>query len=266
MKTFALRVDLESQKGISKGSPKLLKLLDEFGFKVSFYVTMGGEPNIFEILEYRGKLKSAGERKIKIWTLREKIRMVLSPIDFVTKNKNILKNALEKGHEIGIHGWKHRTWSRGLEKLNIEKQINDSIKKYTKLFKKKPYSFTAPTFRTNEKVISILDRNGIKVISDYPGEKPFKIRGTNVINVPITIKGKNNTPIIEYLVSQGMNDEEILDYLKKHISEKDYSVLYIHGLFECIQKTDLLRKLFSYLKEEKIKVKTNQEISKRKKY
>jgi len=75
MKTFTLRIDLESDKGIKEGVPRLLDLLKKYNIKASFYISMGGESNIFEILKYRNNLKTSGERKIKVWSLKEKIRM-----------------------------------------------------------------------------------------------------------------------------------------------------------------------------------------------
>ena len=78
-KTFTLRVDLESDKGIQFGVPKLLNLLKKYNLKASFYIPMGGESNIFELLSNRIKIKSAGERNIKIFSLFEKLRMVLFP-------------------------------------------------------------------------------------------------------------------------------------------------------------------------------------------
>ena len=91
VKTFTLRVDLESDKGIKKGLPKLLDLLKKHHIKASFYIPMGGESNILDLLRYRGRLRSAGEREIKVFSLLDKIRMILFPRDFVKSNKKIVR-------------------------------------------------------------------------------------------------------------------------------------------------------------------------------
>lgn len=258
---FALRIDLESMKGIKNGLPKILKLLEKFNFKASFYLTMGGEPNISELLRYRGKLKSAGERKIKIFSKKELVRMAILPKDFVKENRKILRRIIMEEHEAGIHGWKHRIWTRG-KRVNVNKQVNLAIKRYERFFGKKPISFAAPAFRTNKNVMKILADKGIRVVSDLSGEKPFRIEDTNIVNVPITIKGENKTPIIEYLVAKGYSDEEILEYLKGQIKKNKLCVMYIHGLYECIEKINLLENIFEYLKKNKIKVKKIEDIAK----
>ena len=256
---FSLRIDLESQKGIEEGLPRILNLLAKYNIKASFYITMGGESNIWDLVRYRKKLP--GERKIKVFSKRELLRMAFLPKDFIDENKRNLKRILEEGHELGIHGWKHRSWTRALERINIEKQINLSIKKYWALFGTKPISFCSPAFRINKKVVDILDKKDFKVISDLKGEKPFKLKDTNIINVPITIKGKNNTPIIEYLVGERFPDKEILEYLIKEIKEKKLATMYVHGMFECINKINLLDNLFENIKKKKIPIKTIKEIA-----
>lgn len=248
-KTFTLRVDLESDKGI-KAVPKLLDLLKKYDLKASFYIVMGGESNLFEILKYRRKLETAGERKIKIWSLKNKLRMVLLPKDFVIQNKHILKRILAEGHELGLHGWKHREWTRGLDNIDIEKRIIKAKRKYGKIFGKKPTSFASPGFNINKEVISILEKQEIKYFSDLPGKKVKKYG--KIKNVPLTILGKNKTPIIEYLVGESKTDEEIIKILKKEISEKEIASFYIHGLFEVRHKLSLLEQVFKFIKNKKI--------------
>ncbi|HKZ33976.1 MAG TPA: polysaccharide deacetylase family protein [Candidatus Nanoarchaeia archaeon] len=252
-KTFTLRVDLESDKGIKEGLPKLLDLLKRYDLKASFYLVMGGESNIWEILKYRKKMASADERKIKVWTLKEKARMALFPKDFVKSNKNILQRILEEGHELGLHGWKHREWTRGLERINIERTIDKAINRYIGLFGKKPISFAAPGFNINNKILEILKRKGIKFISDFSGDSP-RFYG-KIKNVPITICGKKRTPIIEYLISIGKTDKEIYRIIEAEIFRKELSSFYIHCLFEARFKLNLLGDIFKFVKKNKIRVK-----------
>jgi len=251
-KTFTLRVDLESDKGI-KSVPKLLNLLKKYKIKASFYLVMGGESGIFDLIKYSGGLKSASERTIKIWSLKEKIRITLFPKDFVKENIKILKRILDEGHELGLHGWKHREWTRGLHKINIEKRILMAKKRYSILFGKNAVSWVSPGFNTNKRVIEILKKYGINFISDFEGKEVRKYSG--IKNVPITILGENKTPIIEFLVSEGKKDDEIIKDLKDEIKKKNLASLYIHGLFEARFKLNILEDIFKFVNEKKIKSK-----------
>ena len=248
---FSLRIDLESNKGIREGVPKILALLKKYNIKASFYLAMGGESNLFELLRYRKKLP--GKRGVSVFSKLEMFRMIFFPMDFVVKNQKVLQKILMEGHELGIHGWKHREWTRGLEKIDVRKAVRKAVRRYINIFNMRPNSFCAPAFRTNNEVIKILSKEGIYVISDIEGISPKKIK--NLINVPITLKGKDNTPIIEFCIGEGLSDKEIFEKIVSEIEKKNYSSMYIHGLFECREKIELLEKLFKWLNENKIETK-----------
>jgi peptidoglycan/xylan/chitin deacetylase (PgdA/CDA1 family) len=250
-KSFTIRVDLESDKGIKEGTPRLLDLLKKYNMKASFYVSMGGESDIIDFLKYRKKLQNAGERRIKVWSFWDKIRILIFPKDFVKSNKKILDRILEEGHELGIHGWKHREWTRGFNKINKEEQIKKAIDKYLKMFGKKAISFSSPGFNTNEEVLQILEKEEIMYISDIEGMEKKKIG--NIINVPITILGKNNMPFIEYYEGEGKSDEEIFEKFKELSKNKRIISFYMHGLFEARFKLKLLEEIFKFINRKKIK-------------
>ena len=250
-KTFTLRVDLESDKGIRYGLPRLLDLLKKYGIKASFYLVMGGESNLLEILRYRGGMTSSDERKIKVWSLRDKARMALIPKDFVVGNLNILRRIINEGHELGIHGWKHREWTRGLDSVDIKRTLNKAIIRYRRLFGRNPISFASPGFNINEPVLKALKEKGIEFISDFEGDKPRYYHG--IKNVPITICGEKRTPIIEYLVSKGKRDKEIVNFIDDRINKKSLASFYIHGLFEARFKLGILEEVFRFIIQNKIK-------------
>jgi undecaprenyl phosphate-alpha-L-ara4FN deformylase len=246
-KIFTLRVDLESDKGIKLGLPKLLDLLKEYNLKASFYLVMGGESNIFELLRYRAPLKSSMERTINLWSTKEKLRMVLIPKDFVKENIEVLKRIIKEGHELGLHGWKHREWTRGLDSIDINKKVLNAKTKYENIFRREPISFASPGFNTNEKVLKILNKEEIKFISDFEGKK-VKNYG-KIKNIPITINGERKTPIIEFLVGEKKNDEEIFNEIIKRTKKEQIFSFYIHDLFEARFKLRLLEKIFQYVKK-----------------
>lgn len=252
-KAFTLRVDLESFEGIKEGLPPLLDLLKKYDMKASFYVVMGGESNFLELLKYRKKMKSSGERSMRVWSFREKLRKIFFPRDFVKENIKIIERILEEGHELGMHGWKHREWTRGLEKIDPLKKIIGCKKRYSRLFGKNPISWASPGFNTNPLVEIALEKEGIKFVSDFSGEKVSVSR--KIKNVPMTILGHQKMPIIEYLASKKMDDKEILEFMKSRIMAKKLSSFYIHGFFEARYKLKLLEEIFKFVKDNKIEVK-----------
>lgn len=250
-KEFAIRIDLESRKGIKEGLPNLLDLFNKYNVKGSFYLTMGGESNIFDILKNRGGMNSAGERKIKLWSFKDKLKMVFMPVDFASKNKRILKGVLKEGHELGLHGWKHREWTRNLDKVNIGKRLDQMIYRYEKYFGVYPRSWSSPGFNINKKVLLELKKRGITHISDFKEKKTVN----GIKNIPITICGKSRMPFVEYWVGEGKSDDEIFDIFKKELRGKNFASFYLHGMFEGRFKIGLLERMIIYLKEQNFKSK-----------
>ena len=251
MKNFVVRIDLESDRGIREGLPRLLDLFKKHNILGSFYLTMGGESNIFEILENRGPMKGSAKRKIKIWSFWDKLRIVLFPKKFVRRNKDILKRILEEDHELGLHGYKHRVWTRNLGSLDLNFEIKRMVEEYNHIFGVRPISFAAPGFNTNNKVLRILEMEGIRYISDFLGRKNYgKLK-----NIPIEICGLNRMPFIEYHVGEGKSDKEIINEFKKEIKGKNFVSFYLHGLFEGRFKIDLVEKMILELKKNKFQSK-----------
>lgn len=262
MKTFALRIDLDTRKCIKEGLPKLLDLLRELDIKASFYVPIGGESNVFEIIKNRGGVYEKGISKLGFF---EKVLTVAMPQDFLKKYRKLLMRIIDDGHELGVHGWKHREWTHSLGKLDLDDRFKKIISKYNELTGKKPASFAAPGFNTNENALKALDRYGFLVASDLPGEKPFHptVNGVKLkhLQVPVNIR-KGNLPIIEHYTLQGLSDKDIVKAVCSDISDRNYVVMYGHGALEGSQKINVLGDILKYVKEQKYNIVTIEDIAK----
>ncbi len=236
---LSLRIDIDSRKGLVEGVPKILDILKKNKQKASFYIPMGGESNIIELLKYRGGGYGKGIAKHSLF---EKLRMVLFPHNFAKVNKDILKRIIDEGHELGVHGWKHRPWTRGLDKIDINNHLKKSVKMYKNLFGASPNSFAAPGFNTNKDYLKALDNNGFKIASDLDGKEPFHPKNCSHVQVPITIRNGIN-PLIESLMIDNINDSQALEILTKEIKDKDLATIYIHAEYECIENKDLLENM-----------------------
>lgn len=257
MTVFCLRVDIDTGKGLKKGVPPLLTLLDKYNIPGSFYIPTGGESNILDILRYRGGPSFNQPHKEKL-TFREKLRTVLTPKNFAKENSSILRNVI-KNHELGVHGHKHRHWTRGLEELDVEKELRKMIDTYKSLFGDAPDTFASPGFRTDERVLQALDKHGFKAASDLPGQKPFhpEIDGNKArhVQVPITVREGSMPPIEAWRV-KGLDDETIIERFTKEIEEKPLVSTYIHPSYEATKEQRILEKLLSLVEEKGCDAKT----------
>jgi hypothetical protein len=253
---FSLRVDIDTKKGLASGVPKIRDLAKKYSLSLSFYVPVGGESNLFEIIKHRGGNFSGNH--IEKLTLMEKLQSVLFPTNFAVENQELLKQIEREGHEIGVHGFKHRRWTRSLESLDLQQEFSLMNEKFRDIMGFTPNTFAAPGFRTNNKVLRALDNHGFHVASDLEGERPFRpeIDGKcKHTQVPITLR-KGTQPIIENLRLSGKSDEHILNHIQSHIEEREFSSMYIHPSYEALHEYSLLEELFVFLSNSDVETTT----------
>lgn len=254
---FAIRIDIDTRKGLIHGVPQLLDLCERYDITASFYVPMGGEATLLDVVRYRGG-PSFDQEHIEKLTFREKLRTVVQPRNFAKEHATILEEIAQSRHELGVHGYKHRHWTRGLDELDIGTEIERMQTTYKDIIGTKPDTFAAPGFRTNEDVLRELDAHGIVAGSDLDGRKPFhpSIDGEvcDHVQVPITLK-QNRMPPIEAWRLEGREDEQIIDRLIE-AAQQDFAATYLHPAYEALQERDLLEQWFNRLNEHGIETAT----------
>lgn len=264
---FVFRVDIDSAYGMRNGVPNILELLRKLDMPASFFVVMGGETGLFEFLT-GGQRVATGAPGVKLPAL-EMVRILAAPYNFAERHADTLRTAINDGHEVGPHGWKHREWTRSLESINVEQRFTQITQLYPKLFSSAPSSFTAPGFKTNVAVLTSLDKFGFKAAGDLDGTEPFRpvVGETKYrhVQVPVTLKDKQTRPLIEGLHFDGYSDDSIVKIITGQIAQQErengYSCFYCHDVFEGITKLNLLKDVLTFVKLEGIETATIKEVA-----
>lgn len=256
---FSFRIDIDTRKGLIKGVPFLENLANEFNVNFSYYIPIGGESNLIELLKHRGNREKFSGKSIEKLNFLEKLRTAFLPKDLPIINEALLNNLKEEGNEVGVHGFKHRQWTRSFDSLNLDKVFRKIEERYFSLFEEKPSSFAAPGFITDERVLEKLDEYNYSCASDLQNDAPFIPENHSHVQVPITMR-YNRTPFIEYNRLQGVSDNEMIDRFKRNLDEK-FSSLYIHPGYEGIKERELLRTFMEIIEKKGIEVKTILELA-----
>ena len=262
---FCLRVDIDTRKGLAKGVPFLRDLAAEYDANLSFYLPVGGESNLYEIIKHRKGPSSLKGNHIEKLNTREKIRTVLFPQNYAKQHQNLLKQLLEEDHEVGLHGYKHRRWTRDLESINIGGEFEKMIEAYQEILDKTPKTFAAPAFRTNQEVLNQLDQHGFVAASDLDGREPFHPSKNEYsydhVQVPITLK-EGKKPLIESLRLRNASKKEILQRIERALEENDFNSMYLHPSYEALQERETIKAIFKLLEKHEENVKTIQSVGK----
>jgi len=212
-----------------------LELLEMHEIKASFFVTAGVDETYRNFRHY-SPWKLITGNNIK--------RYGLSMFEGLMTKKDVqssgeLNMILEKGHELGLHGYDHYAWMNRLDdksKEDIICWISKGCELFEKAFGYYPECFAVPGFKTNTNFLEILDDFGFRYSSDFMGMKPFFPSLNNVmlktLQVPVSLA------IGEY------EDAESIRRLKEQIA-RGYAVFYFHPSNEPIFKKSLMNNALS---------------------
>jgi len=250
--TVSISVHVDGYYGLVNGVPNLLRLFDKHNIKATFFVNMGREANIFQILKYRkGSQISNEDKKVSSrYSKRELLEMALMNRTLGHSHGKLLLEIKARGHEVNPHCWSHLLWSKNFSNINYLDEIRKMKKSYFDIFGTNPKGFAPPTWKFNDEVVEILKKEGFEylAVNDcFP--RICKKHGLNII--PLSF-GKN----VEELENKGKSTDDILNIYRNELKKK-YVNLYFHAdyeglaglwIFEEILKMIGKRKVLTYEK------------------
>lgn len=126
--TFDVEPDLRTGKylGVEEGIKNILEILNKYGVRATFFVTC----------------------------------------DCVEKYPKIFQNLIKQGHEISLHGFRHKRFDE-MGRKEKEKQITESIKCFKKYLKIIPKGFRAPQHSIDNETLDLLEKYKFDYDSSY---------------------------------------------------------------------------------------------------
>lgn len=264
MNIAALRIDIDSKKGLDFGVPLLLNLFSRLNVNATFFVNMGTQWNlktVFNTLFRSFKEISSSKNKIGLiskFGFIDFLKLLIHPKQEVgNSNYAMIREIKRAGHDVGLHGGiDHSIWLRNYKNFSegeIERFIMPAYSSIKECLAMPPKGFASPGFVSDKKLLSVLSRLNFDYVSDEFSDQPYyiKIDSKNILQIPIT--AGREIPLIEYYAAQGLTDSsiqnEILKMIYKKKEEDKPFIWYIHALFEPIKKLRVLENLMVNLKD-----------------
>jgi len=237
-KLFSLRWDIDHRACITDGLPKIMQVCNDLGVANTFFVNMGKSTNL---REWIGKGFSGSRAK---FSDTESINLIgkigwgrfiyetLRSRPVGSSCISQLQKLVAAGHELGLHGGSdHVVWSRKFsvtpEEI-IRADVEETLKEY-KLYFDEPAGFSSPGFKSDERVMTLVDDFGFKYNGDAIGGRPTRAIADGVElghwTIPVTVCGPRTIPYIEWLSARGKSDEQILSDFEKQIADQQFVVL-----------------------------------------
>ena len=178
---LGLRIDVDTHEGMRDGVPRLLATLKEADVSGTFYFAMGPDNSgraIFNVLTRPGFLaKMVRSGAPKIYSLRTMLSGTLLPARKVALAfPDVARRAAEEGHEVGVHGWNHRSWQDRLPRYPSERvilELERGAEAFAEIFRAKPLTFASPAWICSNESLHHQERMGLLYGSDCRGTDPF---------------------------------------------------------------------------------------------
>lgn len=244
--SVSISIHVDGYYGLTEGVTNLLDLFKKENIRATFFVNMGREASIIDILKnFRKNKKEFKKSRILIrrYNKLQMLKIILFMRKLGSGHKEILKKIENKGHKVGPHCWNHLEWSKNFDNMNYKKQILLMKNSFKKCLGRNPGSFAPPLWKINHKIITELEKEGFKEVcvlkKDVKLFESFKKIKPHILTF-------NNT--IEELLQEGKSEEEILRIYEKEMKKRDAHV-YFHADYEGRRGINTLKKVLSLSKK-----------------
>lgn len=179
--TVALRVDVDTRRGLDDGVPALLELFRGLAIRASFFVTMGPDRSgraIRRALRPSFLVKMWRTNPVRLYGLRTLLSGTLLPARLVGAGAPaLLRQVADAGHEVAPHGWDHVGWQDRIHRLRpalVRQDLTEAARAFETVFGMPPHASAAPGWRTSPEALAVQDACGLRYASDTRGTAPFR--------------------------------------------------------------------------------------------
>lgn len=208
--TIALRVDVDTRRGLEDGVPRLLALFHRTGTRASFFVAMGPDRSglaIRRALRPSFLAKMWRTNPLRLYGVRTLLSGTLLPPRLVGSGvPALLRRIAEEGHEVAPHGWDHVRWQDRVHRLPaalIRAELTRAVQAFEAIVGVRPHASAAPGWRTSPAALEVQEELGLRYASDVRGTTPFRpsVAGgaLKTMQVPTTM------PTLDELLGRAQN-------------------------------------------------------------
>ena len=258
---LSIKIDVDTDRGTRIGVPNLLNLFDEFNIKATFLFSLGPDNTgraIKRIFRPGFLSKVSRTGVVSTYGLRTLLNGVFLPGPHVgRRNKDVMRLARDRGHEVGIHCYDHIRWQDGLAKMTRDEvyaEFGKARKEFERIFKEPAKTAGSAGWQANSFSLAAYDDAKLLYASDARGTHPFIPRcgGTvyKTLQIPTTL------PTLDELLGRPEYPKErIAEYYLSLLVPNKLNVLTIHAELEGMRQITLFRSLLELVRERQIQVK-----------
>lgn len=269
---ICFRFDIDTPKCLQRGVPALTWLSDSLAVPFTFYLNPGRSISWATVGKGGARRSAPKLTPVRKLGAREWLRTaVFNPQLRKLGNASKLVNAVQAGHEIGLHGGRnHALWHRNAHlwsERRLRAELAWGLSAFRKLGLSRPESFASPGWNGPAALPALLSGFGLQALADrrYPDEHGIlKVENGRIALVSTRFAGEpGGVGFIETSVASGKSIKETVSSFEGQISRAESSacVLYDHPCFAGGEGLGHLRALIEYCLAEGFEITTVADIA-----
>jgi len=232
MPDLALKIDVDTRRGMEEGVPALAEILEEYRLPASFFVSFGPDRSglaLIQLLRPAFLMKMLRTNAPGMYGWKTALYGTILPAPLIgLAFPDLIRDLSGAGHEIACHAWDHRLWQDWLFLMStraIESWFTKLNNAFVQVTGIQPKAFGAPSWT--------MDRRSLKAVAAYGSlyylsctraRAPFVFAENNMLEVP------SNLPCIEETGVDG-----VMAAIRESTSCTDPQVLPVHAEVEGMQ-------------------------------
>jgi len=189
---LALKVDVDTRRGMERGVPSLLETLGAFRVPATFFLSFGPDNSgkaVCQLLRNpRFLVKMLRTNAPGLYGFRTALYGTLLPAPRIASALPGLCREIEnRGHEVEFHAWDHRAWQDSLPRKRaawIREWFLRGFESYEEALGHRPRAFGAPAWLLTEEAVNVLREFPLEYLSCTRASAPFVLEGTGLVEVP----------------------------------------------------------------------------------
>lgn len=203
----ALRVEVNSLRGLREGIPNIMRLFHEYQVRATFFFPLGfADEGLSPHYVWR-------HRRTRGWgpLLQGALKPAGSFVDEATEQ---IVRARENGHEVGVFGLSPRVWARlgYLGEDRVARECETLWESVSSLYGDDDVPLATPEWQSSPALIADLRRRRCAYSSTTRGRFPFlpllQGQDNQVVEIPTTLPTAD-----ELLASEGVNEDNVHEFL-----------------------------------------------------
>ncbi len=232
---IALKIDVDTYRGISDGASRLAAFLRTKKILASFFVSLGPDNSGWaatRVFRHKGFLKKMNRTSaLSVYGLRTVLSGTLLPARMMgTSFPETFREWKGWGFEVSPHGYDHILWhdkAAGWDVERARQELEKVVKVYRSVFGEAPKSFAAPGWQAGHGTWQAMDEMYLLYHSDTRGTAPYFSAPHKTLEIPTTLPTWD-----EVLAWDGVTRHMLVDQTFKLMKKDALNVWTIHAEFE----------------------------------